>query len=576
MIFSKNKVYLIAEIANSHEGNFETAKKLIDVAHSSNADIVKFQLFKTAELLEKNHESFHIFQKLEMKNSEWSKLITFAKRKKIKVFFDVFGISSAKIAYKLKPDGFKIHTSDITNSQLLNFFSKSKKPILLSTGGVTTKEISYALELLTKNNKEIILMHGFQDYPTKLLDLNLLRITELKRQFGLPVGIMEHVSGNSDMALIAPLLGMSLGATIIEKHLTLDRSLKGTDYFSSLNPNEFKTLSKLIHSTKQSLGSKDLIFSKNELLYRLKHKKNTITKRPLKKNTSLNENLFTYKRTKLKKESVPYYEFNYKLTKNKIKKGEILTNNLLKSLPRIAAVIACRVESGRLFGKPIQNLSNFTILDFLIYQIKTSNKISEVVLAVSENQGNQIFIDYAKKNNLKFVIGDDRDVLQRLIKGAELVDANIVFRVTSENPFIYWEGIDTLIKKHIKENSEFSFIDNLPIGSGYEIINLESLKKSHKFGNKRHRSELCSLYIYEHQKDFKILRSQPSRELKKPHLRLTVDTPEDLLVARKIYENLGSDLKPIPLKRIINFLEKYPNITEINSNIPLGVTRIWD
>jgi len=576
LIFSKNKVYLIAEIANSHEGNFETAKKLIDVAHSSNADIVKFQLFKTAELLEKNHESFHIFQKLEMKNSEWSKLITFAKRKKIKVFFDVFGISSAKIAYKLKPDGFKIHTSDITNSQLLNFFSKSKKPILLSTGGVTTKEISYALELLTKNNKEIILMHGFQDYPTKLLDLNLLRITELKRQFGLPVGIMEHVSGNSDMALIAPLLGMSLGATIIEKHLTLDRSLKGTDYFSSLNPNEFKTLSKLIHSTKQSLGSKDLIFSKNELLYRLKHKKNTITKRPLKKNTSLNENLFTYKRTKLKKESVPYYEFNYKLTKNKIKKGEILTNNLLKSLPRIAAVIACRVESGRLFGKPIQNLSNFTILDFLIYQIKTSNKISEVVLAVSENQGNQIFIDYAKKNNLKFVIGDDRDVLQRLIKGAELVDANIVFRVTSENPFIYWEGIDTLIKKHIKENSEFSFIDNLPIGSGYEIINLESLKKSHKFGNKRHRSELCSLYIYEHQKDFKILRSQPSRELKKPHLRLTVDTPEDLLVARKIYENLGSDLKPIPLKRIINFLEKYPNITEINSNIPLGVTRIWD
>jgi N,N'-diacetyllegionaminate synthase len=576
LIFSKNKVYLIAEIANSHEGNFETAKKLIDVAHSSNADIVKFQLFKTAELLEKNHESFHIFQKLEMKNSEWSKLIAFAKRKKIKVFFDVFGISSAKIAYKLKPDGFKIHTSDITNSQLLNFFSKSKKPILLSTGGVTTKEISYALERLTKNNKEIILMHGFQGYPTKLLDLNLFRITELKKQFGLPVGIMEHVSGNSDMALIAPLLGMSLGATIIEKHLTLDRSFKGTDYFSSLNPNEFKTLSKLIHSTKQSLGSKDLIFSKNELLYRLKHKKNTITKRPLKKNTLLNENLFTYKRTKLKKESVPYYEFNYKLTKNKIKKGEILTNNLLKSLPKIAAVIACRVESGRLFGKPIQNLSNFTILDFLINQIKTSNKISEVVLAVSENQGNQIFIDYAKKNNLKFVIGDDRDVLQRLIKGAELVDANIIFRVTSENPFIYWEGIDTLIKKHIKENSEFSFIDNLPIGSGYEIINLESLKKSHKFGNKRHRSELCSLYIYEHQKDFKILRSQPSRELKKPHLRLTVDTPEDLLVARKIYESLGSDLKPIPLKKIINFLEKYPNIIKINSNIPLGVTRIWD
>ena len=105
---------------------------------------------------------------------------------------------------------------------------------------------------------------------------------------------------------------------------------------------------------------------------------------------------------------------------------------------------------------------------------------------------------------------------------------------------------------------------------------MNSLKKSHNLGNKRHRSELCSLYIYEHQKDFKIFRLQPSNELKKPNLRLTVDTPEDLLVARKIYENLGNDMKPIPLKKIVNFLEKYPNIIKINSDIPLGVTRIWD
>ena len=100
-------------------------------------------------------------------------------------------------------------------------------------------------------------MHGFQGYPTKFSDLHLSRIKTLKNEFGFPVGIMEHVSGNSELSIIAPLLGISLGATIVEKHITLDRSLKGIDYFSSLNPDEFKKLSSLINLTKQFSGLSD-------------------------------------------------------------------------------------------------------------------------------------------------------------------------------------------------------------------------------------------------------------------------------------------------------------------------------
>jgi N,N'-diacetyllegionaminate synthase len=576
MIFSKNKIHLIAEVANSHEGKFDAAIKLIDAAASSNADIIKFQIFKANELLESDHENFQLFKKLEFSFTQWSKLVKYAKSKKLLVFTDVFGTSSAKIAYRLKVHGYKIHTSDVTNPFLLDFFSKLKTTILLSTGGVTTKEISNALDKLNFNSKEIVLMHGFQGYPTKFSDLHLSRIKTLKNEFGFPVGIMEHVSGNSELSIIAPLLGISLGATIVEKHITLDRSLKGIDYFSSLNPDEFKKLSSLINLTKQSLGNEEISFSNNESKYRLKHKKNTIAKNTIKKDQKLHSNLFSYKRTRQKKESIPYYEFENNIASSLIMKGEILTKNKMQKLPKVAAVIACRVESGRLFGKPIQNINDFSILHFLINQIKTSSQISEIVLAISENQGNEIFIDFAKKYNLKFVIGDDHDVLNRLINGAKLVDANIVFRVTSENPFLFWEGIDKLIKNHIKRKIDFSFIDNVPIGSGYEIINLEALEKSHKLGNRRHRSELCSLYIYEHQKDFTILRFQPPKNIRKPNLRLTVDTPEDLLVARKIYEKLGKGDKPIPLKNVIEFLEKNPEVIDINSHIPIGVTRIWD
>ena len=171
---------------------------------------------------------------------------------------------------------------------------------------------------------------------------------------------------------------------------------------------------------------------------------------------------------------------------------------------------------------------------------------------------------------------DDRDVLERLIHGAKYVKANIIFRVTSENPFIFWEGIDFAIKKHVDGKFDFSFVENIPIGSSFEIINLTAFEKSHKHGSKRHRSELCSLYIYEHQKFFKINKFLPPKKLRYPDLRLTVDTPEDLLVARMIYKALGKNGKPIQLEKIIDFLHNNPEIIKFNSSIPLGVTRIWE
>lgn len=575
-LFFSGKTTVIAEIANSHDGKLELAKKLTDAAAEAGADIIKYQIFRTDELLEPNHEKYDVFKKLEMSPKKWKTLINYAKNKKIKVFVDIFGVKSANLASRLSVDGFKIHSTDITNPSILNFCANVKKPILLSTAGCFEHEIKNALMIIQKLPKEIILMHGFQGYPTKINDLNLLKITKLLKQYNLPVGLMDHISGNSEMAKIIPLLGISLGAIVVEKHLTLNRSEKGTDYYSSLNPNEFKELVSLIRKTERSLGLGSSELLPNEKKYRLEHKKNPVSKKTIRKGTTLYHNLFEYKRTKIKHDSIPFYDFEFKTAKVDISKGKILDSSMVSKTSKIVAVIACRVESGRLYGKPIQNIGNFSILELLINQIKTSNLINDIVLAISETPGNEIFVDFAKKHNLKFIVGDDTDVLDRLIIGAKYVGANIVFRVTSENPFIYWEGIDELIKKHIIDNFDFSFMNNLPIGSGFELINVKALEKSHIMGNKKHRSELCSLYIFEHKQDFKINSSNPPKELAKPQIRLTVDTPQDLLVARIIYERLAINNKPIPLKKIIKLIEKNPTISKINSNIPLAVTRIWD
>ena len=573
--FLNKKIYLIAEIANSHEGNIDLAKKLVNEVSKSGTNIIKFQIFKATELLESDHEQYSIFKKLQFSQKEWINLIRFSKKKKLKIFTDVFGIQSAKLALKLNVDGLKIHSTDITNPTLLRFLSKIKKPILLSTAGVFPNEIDVALAILQKSSKEIVLMHGFQGYPTKINDLNLHRMQELRNRYNLPVGLMDHVSGNSEMAKIIPLLGIAMGATVIEKHLTLNRSEKRTDYFSSLNPNEFKELASLIQKTQKSMGYSKFIFSKNEIKYRLHHKKNCVAKKFIKKGAILDLKNFDFKRTKQKQNSLPYFKFEGQKIQKSLKKGAILTNSFINK-KTIAAVIACRADSNRLFAKPMQNLGNKIILEHLIEQVKTSKFIDDVVLAISEKPGNEIFVQFALQNNIKYVIGDDRDVLKRLIDGAKYVNADIIFRVTSENPFIFWEGIDDLIINHINKNYDFSYYAKLPIGSSFEVINLESLEQSHKLGHKKHRSELCSLYIHEHQKKFKINRMQPPKVLQKPSIRLTVDTPEDIIATRKIYDFLAKEPKPLKLNKIITVLQKNPDITKINSSIPLGLTRIWE
>lgn len=574
-----NRTFVIAEMANSHEGDFSMAMQIIEKVAYSKADGIKFQRFTADELAVPNHENYQLYKKLEMSNQNWKDIVTHAKSKKLKVFFDVFGVKSAKSVSQLDIDGIKIHSADLSNPVLLKFLATVKIPILLSAAGSLPYEIHEAIRYLKKTPREIILMHGYQGYPTSINDINLSRIMELKKKFNLPVGIMDHISGSSEFSLIIPLLAIAKGANLVEKHITLNRLKKGLDYYSALEPDEFKKLVYLIRKAESSFGESTLSLSKNEEKYRLVHKKNSIAKKLIIKNTKLNENLFDFKRTKIKKVTIHFSKYRGEHATKNINKHEILTQKMItNNFKKVVAVIACRVESSRLFAKPFHLIDKqkFSILDLLIEQIRTSKIISDIVLAISENEGNEYFIKYAKEKNLKFILGSDKDVLHRLIEGAKYVNADIIFRITPENPYIYWEGIDKVLRKHIVENYDFSVIEDIPLGSGYEVINLDALEKSHNLGSEKHRSELCSLYIYENQKKFRINRFIPEKSLQRPEIRLTVDNPEDLIVVRKIYENLGNNKKPISLKKIIEFLDHNNEVIRINSHIPPGKSRIWD
>lgn len=228
---------------------------------------------------------------------------------------------------------------------------------------------------------------------------------------------------------------------------------------------------------------------------------------------------------------------------------------------KLVAALACRSGGTRLYGKPLQNLdvkAGVTILDHMVALLRTVPAISETVLGISEGDENLAYVHVARKHGLAHIIGDQRDVLQRLLQCAAKAHATDVFRVTTESPFFHYELIDEAWRRHVAAGNDVTTCDGLPEGSHFEIYTVEALQRSWDRGNERHRSEGCSRYIREHRADFQVEVLPIPKELERLDLRLTVDWPEDLVLCRRVYEH-HKDLAPrIPVASIVDFLDRNP------------------
>ena len=233
---------------------------------------------------------------------------------------------------------------------------------------------------------------------------------------------------------------------------------------------------------------------------------------------------------------------------------------------RLIAALACRNQGSRLYGKPLQNLhvdSGVKIIDNVIQCLKSIKSIDGIVLAISEGSENEVFIEIANQYGIDFVIGDEHDVLARLISAGEHSSATDIFRVTSESPFLYFEEVDTCWEKYSELNLDALFMEPIIDGCGFEIISLNILKTSHLHGSTKHRSEMCSLYIREHADSLNVLKVEPLKIFQRYDLRLTVDNPEDLVVCRHIYQALSQHAPRIPLHEIVEFLDRNPDLIRL-------------
>lgn len=244
--------FVLAEVASAHEGSVDQALRMLDAAFRMGADGIKFQLFKADRLVVNRHPGRKDFEQIELTDKEWRKVLSQAKGSGLSLLAECFDAPSLELAVEADADAYKVHTTDMENKDLIRAVAGLGKPIFFATGGVQEDALSDALSIV--GDRELGLLFGFQTFPTPVEEIRFRELESLKARYRVPVGFLDHTDGGTLFALMAPALSVTYGADLVEKHFTLDRSKKGFDYQSSLNPEDFHRMVEMIRTAELARG----------------------------------------------------------------------------------------------------------------------------------------------------------------------------------------------------------------------------------------------------------------------------------------------------------------------------------
>ena len=279
------KIEIISEVAQGYEGKVELANLLTKGSLGSGADSVKFQLIFADELATPDYEHYELFKSLEMKTSVWKNISNIIHQNRKKLYFDIFGTKSLRLAKQVHADGIKISTTEFYNKRLIIKSLSSFDKVFISIGGIPIEDIdSLIFNELADYKEKICLMYGFQSEPTPLNKNNLRKIVSFKYRYpDINIGFMDHSNGSKDDAFLTSLIALGMDISCIEKHITLDHILKIEDYISGISPDNFKKFTNIIRKYEKALGSGNLKLTKIENDYRTKAVKTVVALKKIKK-----------------------------------------------------------------------------------------------------------------------------------------------------------------------------------------------------------------------------------------------------------------------------------------------------
>lgn len=301
---------IIAEAGVNHNGSLEMAKQLIDKAAEAGVDYVKFQTFKSSKLVSNDAKQAEyqkrnignqgedsqlaMLQKLELSHEDHQVLIRHCKKKGIQFFSTAFDLDSIDFLASLNIGLWKIPSGEITNYPFIRKIGQRREPVIMSTGMCDERDIHNALEVLLKSGltkDQITILHCNTQYPTPFEDVNLRAMLSIGKDFGVRIGYSDHTLG-----IEVPIAAVALGATVIEKHFTLDRNLPGPDHKASLEPNELKDMVSAIRNIEEALGDGIKRVSPSEQDNIAVARKSIVAAKPIKAGETLTEDNLTVKR----------------------------------------------------------------------------------------------------------------------------------------------------------------------------------------------------------------------------------------------------------------------------------------
>lgn len=580
-----NPCFIIAEIGINHNGIFENAIKMIDAAKEAGCDAVKFQVFKAEKMYSKkagnikfNSLVYPIYERVKSFElpPEWiPKLRGYCYRKEIIFFSSVCDEKSADLIDKYV-GCFKLTSYSINHFTLQTHVAKKGKPVIFSTGGAELREVKEALENMKKDNNKLAVLQCTIKYPCPLKDANLNVIRLFNKIFpGCVIGYSDHTAHPTK----APVAAVALGAKIIEKHITLDKKMKGPDHSFALEPMELKRMVVAIRETERKMKNKEKISIDKKLLG-YKNKETTKCERYLRefayskifavKNIKKGEMFTENNAAVLRKSNFKggldpkhYEKIIGRKARTDIISGIPLTKDKVKK--NIVAIIQARVGSHRLKGKVLMKIKGKTILEWVLSRVKRSKFIDYAVIATSEEKGNEKIAAIAKKNNVGCFIGSENNVLERMCLAAKKFNADVVIRVTADEPLIDPKVIDLCIKEHLREKADYTTTTQkrtFPKGVDAEVLSFNCLKKTNELAKKDYDREHVTSFILSNQNMFKI-KNVETKKLNRNYA-LTVDDIYDFRFVESIFNHFRD--KPFYTREIIDFLDKRITIRVDGSN----------
>ena len=297
------RIFIIAEIGVNHNGDINLAKKMIKSASECGVDAVKFQTFKSEELVTENartadyqeentneNSQLKMLKKLELTFDDFKELKDYASKCNVIFISSPFDINSVDLLETLDVPLYKLGSGELNNFELIDYVQKTNKPIIISTGMATLDEIKETYDFI-ENKDNLIILHCITGYPTSFEEANLNFIKTLKSEFDVPIGFSDHSPG-----IELPIAAVALGACVVEKHFTLDKNLEGPDHKASLNPKEFKAMVDAIRNIEVAMGDGVRKFSDNELEIKKVARKSIVLNQDVSKDMIIERGMLSIKR----------------------------------------------------------------------------------------------------------------------------------------------------------------------------------------------------------------------------------------------------------------------------------------